>query len=644
MAVKPLPTYRFDPSKAFAEAGQPGISLTQSTYDTTDKVSAYALTAAFVLSGQWFKGPLETLTMPQFHAELDEACHRLKIDTMRLIKWAQSLLLKPEDTMSPEDVAKYVPSFIEGKGFSIHPYQSRVAAWSAYRMGSVMALGCGVGKSATATASAIGAVRSGRCSDSRCYIVCPLNAMAQWQAYTTDLKKAYKDVQILSVDSLHHYKNIDHDIGGAVIFDEVHKLKNWDANRSQNAHEMRAAFEWGVCLTGTMLHTGAEGVLSMLDVACPGLSRYLDKWAFGKNFNCIIKKQVGPRIKHALGRPPLAARERFVSYLSRGVCSLSFQSEEVRKVVSLPNQDRQTIVDWEKPDWLLEIETKEKEKFFADVKSKGGTPTNEMFMMMSENRWPPDMDWRELFAAVALATMKEQVELWKSRGCTDEMGVPCPQPGLPSFPAMMHLVSKMGNTDYSLVKKDSGQNQFTYEFLYPAGASSTNPAPGPKIRWVMQWLKDNPKEPVVIGAASVLSIDLMQAELKKKRIDYRLIRGGVSSKERNKHIEGFQNGEFRVMLLQQVAGSESVTLTRASYSILIDHDWSPITYTQFLARTCRQGQTDECTHYDLAFNPLQSEIIKKLVSGEEFDAQTRKAIESKVRYVELEAGGTVNVQ
>lgn len=631
MAVKPLPTYRFDPSTAFTEAGQPGISLTQSTYDTTDRVSAYTLTTAYVLSGRWFKGPLETLTMEQFHSELEEACRKLKIDTLRLIKWAQSLLHKPEDTMDPADVAKYVPSFIEGKGFVIHPYQARVAAWSAYRMGSVMALGCGVGKSATATASAIGAVRSGRCSDSRCYIVCPLNAMAQWQAYTTDLKKAYKDVQILSVDSLHHYKNIDHDVGGAIIFDEVHKLKNWGANRSQNAHEMRAAFEWGVCLTGTMLHTGAEGVLSMLDVACPGLSRFMDKWAFGRNFNCIIKKPVGPKVKHTLGRPPLAARDRFVAYLSRGVCSLSFQSEEVKKVVALPAQERQTIVDWEKPEWLLAIEKVEKEKIFAEVKSKGGVPTTEMFMMLSENRWAPDMDWRELFAAVALATMKEQIEQWKARGCTDEMGVPCKQPGLPSFPAMMHIVSKMGNTDYSLVKEGLS----AYRFIYPPGASSTSPAPGPKIRWVMQWLEDNPKEPVVIGAASVLSIDLMQAELKREGIEYRLIRGGVSSKERNKYIEGFQSGEFRVMLLQQVAGSESVTLTRASYSILIDHDWSPITYTQFLARTCRQGQTDECTHYDLAFNSLQSEIIKKLISGEEFDAQTRKAIENKVQYSTL---------
>jgi len=439
----------------------------------------------------------------------------------------------------------------------------------------------------------------------------------QWKPYLVDLKKTFKEVLVLSCDSLHKYQNISPVPGGAVIFDEIHKLKNFNAFRTQYGYKMRANFEWAVCLTGTLLHTGAEGVLSVQDIACPGLSRYTDKWSFGNDFHCIIEKQIGPRIRHSLGIPQMSVRDDFVRYLSRGMRSLSFESLAVRAVIKLPNQERIVVDTWEKSDWLKNMEKKAQDEFFAKVQTQGGKPTVEMFMAENPYHWPPELDWKKLFALTAVGIMYQNIEEWEKNGQEGN------KPGLPSFPELLHKVSKMGNVDKVSALQD-GFIRFIGPLTY-----------GPKIQWVLQWLKDNPEEFVVIGAASVQTINLLKAELEKLKLDHRLIRGGVGPKDRDTFIKDFQDGKFKIMLLQQVAGSESVTLTRAKNSILIDHDWSPITYTQFLARTCRQGQTHECTHYDLVFNAIQEEIVRKLKRGEAFDSETRAQIEQEVNYKQL---------
>jgi SNF2 family DNA or RNA helicase len=161
----------------------------------------------------------------------------------------------------------------------------------------------------------------------------------------------------------------------------------------------------------------------------------------------------------------------------------------------------------------------------------------------------------------------------------------------------------------------------TYRYRY-------GPGDGPKLLWLEQWLDDNGDEPILVGAVTVPTLDAVVRLLTRKGIDYRLIRGGVPARQREKAKNEFQAGQFRVMLVQQIAGSESITLTRAATSILLDHDLSPITYTQFLGRTARQGQDRECQHYDLAFNLIQQDRILALRRGEDFDAETRRELEN----------------
>jgi hypothetical protein len=81
------------------------------------------------------------------------------------------------------------------------------------------------------------------------------------------------------------------------------------------------------------------------------------------------------------------------------------------------------------------------------------------------------------------------------------------------------------------------------------------------------------------------------------------------------------------MLLQQVAGSESITLTASHISALVDHATSPTIYSQYVGRTRRVGQKEECLHYDLCFGGFQCHIVNRLYDRRAFDKEIRNELE-----------------
>jgi SNF2 family DNA or RNA helicase len=114
-------------------------------------------------------------------------------------------------------------------------------------------------------------------------------------------------------------------------------------------------------------------------------------------------------------------------------------------------------------------------------------------------------------------------------------------------------------------------------------------------------------------------------------IAHRVIQGGVSAADRATFVTDFQNGVFPVMVVQQVAGSEAITLTRAATSILVDHDLKATAYTQFIHRTWRQGQAQETTHIDLVFGDVQGQVLSTIHRGRSFDQNTRDQLEAEYR-------------
>lgn len=681
-----LPVYNMDLSLAFPEIR----SVRQTTNGCDRPAAGLVLAVAYLLSGNKFTGNLQDLTMQEFYGELREACLDENLDLKRLFKWADSILLPPEVTL-PHDQFDAVPVGLTGPGFDLHMYQREVAAWLAHRMGAVAALGTGTGKTACATAAAIAAKRLGKCSGERLVVVCPVNAFGAWEEVQEDLEREFRYVVFASCDSLHHYVNMDSS-GGAIIYDEIHKLKNYDtAIRSGLAFKLRTRFEWGLGLTATLLHTGCEGIMTIMDMAVPGLSRYLDKWDFGYACNAVMTQMVkGVGERRKLGIPGKTGRELLEKYLARGVRSLSFESEEVTTCVQVPGQERVLEDTWAKPQWVKDL-------FSSWDGEKQDTP----YM------WGPEMDWQTYTGATAVALMNERQEFLSEylleifdrgvpryvddydedledeelqdfmiiddvrkviekyrpleeklkgyltddtvnemREMVDEIVEADPDNryykplpkllGLPSFQAVFWEMRVDGRWDRIVERcteeQPNGLKKVTYRYRYAEGCDKRNPGLGPKLSKVIKWLEENLDEPLVIGAARKFTLNVIAKELENRDIGFEVIRGGVSAKKRKERVRRFQKGNVRVMLLQQVAGSESVTLTRAATSILVEHDLSPIVYTQFLGRTRRVGQKRECMHIDYAFNEVQAERIMALRRGDAFDAETRASIEESIQY------------
>jgi hypothetical protein len=327
----------------------------------------------------------------------------------------------------------------------------------------------------------------------------------------------------------------------------------------------------------------------------------------------------------------------FVDYLKRSVRSLSYQSPEVSISVKLPGRTMVTVDEWHMPE---EIKAN-KDKFC----------------------WGPELDWATLLGRLALAikerTDREIISQAHALGGDPVCGVEAAvqiltaaaenpftevalvepirkllkQKGLPAFGRVMFEACRLGRFNYWLeqteTKGEDDAKRISWRF------TSDTEEPGPKLIWVRSWLEQNGSEPVVVGAQGSRTVAGLAKMFDGMKVSYRIVEGGTPIKDRQQFVEDFENDKFQVMLLQQVAGSESVQLTRASTSILVDHDWSAISYEQFLARTYRQGQKRECEHFDLSFNTVQAEVIRKLVRGCSFDAETRAELEKQVNYARI---------
>jgi hypothetical protein len=368
--------------------------------------------------------------------------------------------------------------------------------------------------------------------------------------------------------------------------------------------------------------------------------------------------------KHSLVIPGEEALPYLARYLERAVRSLSLTSPEVAAVVKVPGQTATTVDTWEKPEWVNQLF----DECRANIEAAAKAPAGTTIPGIQEALWAPDVPWQTLMGSLAVCIMEEtreeilevanevestaitsienavksiQAKLddpffregdqeWLAR--RKPLQALIKNPGLPSFSKILHAACRIGRYDHVIVKTTEiidGLRNVTWRFKYGPGHSRKNPGIGPKCQFVLDWIEENEKEPLVAGAAGKGSVAVLATALEERKISHRIIRGGVPSKHREKFVDEFNEGKVQVMLVQQVAGSESVDLVRASTSMLIDHDWSASTYEQYLARTNRQGQKRECIHLDLSFTSVQTQSIGRLIRGRDFDSQTRALLEKE---------------
>ena len=103
---------------------------------------------------------------------------------------------------------------------------------------------------------------------------------------------------------------------------------------------------------------------------------------------------------------------------------------------------------------------------------------------------------------------------------------------------------------------------------------------------------------LVVFARFVPEIDAIANMLKKKNIQYSLIKGDV--KDRAEQVDQFQNNDLvRVFIGQIQTTGMGLTLTKADTAVFYSLDFNYSNYEQAKARIHRIGQKNKCTYIHL---------------------------------------------
>ena len=94
---------------------------------------------------------------------------------------------------------------------------------------------------------------------------------------------------------------------------------------------------------------------------------------------------------------------------------------------------------------------------------------------------------------------------------------------------------------------------------------------------------------IVVFAQSRQLIDLLSAEMTRKKLNHGLITGAISTEERQKHIDDFQDGKTKYILVTIAAGGVGLTLTAADTMVFIQRSYSSTGMSQAKSRSHRIG-------------------------------------------------------
>lgn len=131
------------------------------------------------------------------------------------------------------------------------------------------------------------------------------------------------------------------------------------------------------------------------------------------------------------------------------------------------------------------------------------------------------------------------------------------------------------------------------------GSHASLSEPSSKLTALMEMINDNPGEPIVIYSQFKQLIRLLEHRLQKSGLGYVRITGDDSETERRNAIRTFQAGGADYFLGTIGAGSEGITLTRASTVVFLDRDWTPARNAQAEDRLHRIGQEEAVQVIDI---------------------------------------------
>lgn len=98
---------------------------------------------------------------------------------------------------------------------------------------------------------------------------------------------------------------------------------------------------------------------------------------------------------------------------------------------------------------------------------------------------------------------------------------------------------------------------------------------GAKEKFIMEWLEDNPNEPVVIFSTFTSYLHVLFQKLREKKYKVGLMVGDIPQTVRKTTAKQFQDGGLHVLLCNIKANKEGITLDRGRTVIFLDKEYNP---------------------------------------------------------------------
>ncbi|MBR4674356.1 MAG: DEAD/DEAH box helicase [Victivallales bacterium] len=140
----------------------------------------------------------------------------------------------------------------------------------------------------------------------------------------------------------------------------------------------------------------------------------------------------------------------------------------------------------------------------------------------------------------------------------------------------------------------------------------------PKLLMLMERLTEllESGHSVLVFSQFTSMLKLIEAELVKAQMNYRMITGEVAVEKRARIVQEFEQDESpSVFLLSLKAAGTGLTLTKADYVFLFDPWWNPAVENQAIDRTHRIGQDKPVFAYRLIVKDSIEEKVLQIVES-----------------------------
>jgi SNF2 family DNA or RNA helicase len=138
-------------------------------------------------------------------------------------------------------------------------------------------------------------------------------------------------------------------------------------------------------------------------------------------------------------------------------------------------------------------------------------------------------------------------------------------------------------------------------------------AKSPKEDFIMDYISDNPNEPIIIYSSFTSYLKVLQGKIAAAR----MVIGEQSTLEKQNNVRDFQKGKFNVLLANIISAGTGFTIDRAETIIYLDKSFNLIDNEQSADRfipTLNNGNDKKRTIIELVIKDTVDEKINRLLA------------------------------